>query len=110
MLGSMSVSVSIINEMGVSIACLFNDIAGNHFLNLPPRGRLRCRVPNLPLMPGRYTLTLAMIVEGVKTDKISDAAQFTVIEGDFFGTGKLPPAHLGYSLIHQTWDILDQAR
>jgi lipopolysaccharide transport system ATP-binding protein len=74
-------------------------------LELLPRGRLLCRIPRLPLMPGAYTYTIWCTVGGNLEDFVSDAGQLSVVEGDFFGTGRLPPKTVGDFLVAHQWTV-----
>jgi lipopolysaccharide transport system ATP-binding protein len=57
----------------------------------PRRGELTVQFgPEFSLYPGRYTLNAGARVRGEQADFIREALIFTVQEGDFFGTGKLP--------------------
>ena len=49
-----------------------------------------CDIPSLTLMPGDYTLRLWLDIGNQEADLINDAARVTVIESDYYGTGKVP--------------------
>jgi len=76
-------------------------------------GRIVCRIPKLPLLPGKYKLTLRNIIGGkggmtgaVAGDHIEDAIEFNVLESDFFGTGELPdPSKHGKIIVDQDWSF-----
>lgn len=102
-LRSVSVSAVLSNHLGSNVACLWNDVVGISLKNLEANGRITCKVPHLPMVPGRYSVSLALVVEGRTVDKISDAATFSVAEGNFYGTGKLPLPHLGNVLLPYEW-------
>ncbi|MDH6063299.1 ABC transporter ATP-binding protein [Umezakia ovalisporum] len=53
----------------------------------------------LPLTPGRYGFTIFSTVNGIVSDWIANAGFFEVEGGDFYGTGKLPPAMQGNFLL-----------
>ncbi len=74
-------------------------------LSLSPGGRLLCRVPRLPLMPGLYTYTIWCTVGGNLEDLVADAGEVAVVEGDYFSTGKLPPRDVGDFLVAHTWSV-----
>jgi lipopolysaccharide transport system ATP-binding protein len=74
-------------------------------LTLPPRGRLVCRIPRLPLIAGIYNFTVWCTVANTLEDLVSDAGTLTVAEGDFFGTGQLPPNQVGDFLVPHTWSV-----
>jgi lipopolysaccharide transport system ATP-binding protein len=58
---------------------------------LPERGFLDCFISNFPLTQGSYSFGFRLVVDGVESDYITGAyaAQFDVVEGDFFNTGKV---------------------
>ena len=49
-----------------------------------------CDIPSLTLMPGNYGIRIWLDVNNVEADLIEDAARITVIESDYYGTGKAP--------------------
>jgi lipopolysaccharide transport system ATP-binding protein len=49
-----------------------------------------CDIPSLTLMPGEYTLRIWLDIGNTEADLINDAARITVIESDYYGTGKVP--------------------
>lgn len=49
-----------------------------------------CEIPSVSLVPGLYTLRIAMALAGEDVDIVENAARFTVIGSDFYGTGKVP--------------------
>jgi lipopolysaccharide transport system ATP-binding protein len=64
-----------------------------------------CRVPRLPLRPGKYGLRFVATVKGVLADFIEDAGVLHVSEGDYFGTGRLPPPAGGAFLVQHSFEI-----
>ena len=49
-----------------------------------------CEIPSLTLMPGEYTMRLWLDIGNQEADLINDAARISVIESDYYGTGKVP--------------------
>ena len=49
-----------------------------------------CDIPSLTFMPGEYTLRLWLDIGNTEADLINDVARITVIESDYYGTGKVP--------------------
>jgi lipopolysaccharide transport system ATP-binding protein len=76
---------------------------GCDFELLPPRGRIVLEIANLPLREGRYVVNLWCEVNGLLADWVIDAAAFHVVEGDFFGTGMLPPSGQGQVLVEHSF-------
>jgi lipopolysaccharide transport system ATP-binding protein len=49
-----------------------------------------CEIPSFTLMPGEYSVKVWLDLKRVQADAIEDAAKITVLESDFYGTGKVP--------------------
>ncbi len=75
-------------------------------LRLPVKGQIRCRIPRLPLVPGRYTVSVSLKLAEEIADSIEDAFAVDVSGGDFFGTGKLNLEDGGNMLVQHQWEIL----
>ena len=75
----------------------------------PPGGVLRCEIERVALMPGTYSLDI--FAEGATgvLDWLSSAGDLKVAEGDFFGSGRLPPSGYGSVLMAHSWSM-DDAR
>lgn len=98
-----STSIVFVNHLGTAVFTCFSDLIRKELKELDPVGRLVCQIPRFPLAPGTYSLTLALIVGGRTADKIRDAATMKVVEGDFFGTGRLPRAENACVMVDHTW-------
>ena len=51
---------------------------------------LSCEIPSFTLMPGEYAVKVWLDLKNSEADAIEDAAKITVLESDFYGTGKVP--------------------
>jgi lipopolysaccharide transport system ATP-binding protein len=67
--------------------------------------RLLCNIPRLPLQPGVYAFTIYCSVGNTLEDYVADAGKLTVVEGDYFGTGKLPPREVGDFIVAHNWTV-----
>ena len=45
------------------------------------------------------------MVNDTLEDLVSDAGKLLVAEGDYFGTGRLPPTVVGDFLVAHTWSV-----
>ena len=68
--------------------------------------RLLCHIPRLPLQPGVYAFTIWCMIGDNLEDYVWDAGKLTVVEGDYFGTGKLPPREVGDFIVAHNWTVL----
>jgi homopolymeric O-antigen transport system ATP-binding protein len=67
-----------------------------------------CEIPRLTLVPGDYKIRVALNIGGALADAVDDAARFTVVPSDFYGTGKVP--WNGTFVLEQRWRLADEKR
>ena len=73
--------------------------------NIPPRGKIVCKVPRLPLPPGHYSLDAIIYYLGNRVaDHVQSAATFDVCDGDFFHAGKQGNLWGGLVYIDSEWE------
>ena len=101
----LEVTIGLYSLSGESVGWLSSDMSGSDMSGLPAHGTLVCELGRSTLLPGRYTMNVYCAVAGVTADYIMDAAPIDVTEGDFFGTGKLPPPAHGFVALEQSWSI-----
>ncbi|MEX2287511.1 MAG: Wzt carbohydrate-binding domain-containing protein, partial [Planctomycetaceae bacterium] len=74
--------------------------------SLPGSGVISCTVPRLPLPAGQYYVNTSIVRDGsIGADRVERAAAFTVEPGDFYRSGKIPPASYGKTLFDYTWNL-----
>ena len=74
---------------------------------LPENGAFVCRIRRLPLPPAGYRLGYSIMRDDEYLDRIDDASELNVIEGDFYGSGEVPPISHGTCLVDAEWRLLD---
>ncbi len=102
------VGIDIRSSDGQPIAYLGNQFEGTELRDLPPDGELVCRVPGLPLQAGPYLAVLFCRVSLEVADQLTRPLAFHVLEGDFFGTGRIPPTRFGHVLLPHQWRLTSQ--
>ena len=60
-----------------------------------------CDIPNLPLVPGEYKVSVGLDIASHEVDWVEDAARLTVIKSDYYGTGIVPTR--GTFLVQNRW-------
>jgi lipopolysaccharide transport system ATP-binding protein len=68
-----------------------------------------CEVPRIPLVPGRYSVTLWLEHGKEKIDVVERAIAFDLVAADFFGTGILEGGARGKILLESTWAVAEPA-
>lgn len=104
-LRNVHVAIGIYGRYGEKLLHLSTSLVGDDFPTLPAQGTLVCRLPRLPLQPGRYHVNLWANVEGELADWLEGAASLDVVGGDYYGSGRLPPPGQGYFLADHSWDM-----
>jgi lipopolysaccharide transport system ATP-binding protein len=98
--------IGIFTLHGQNLIQCSNQLVGAEFNGLGRSGRIRCKIPRLPLAPGVFNLNFILRRKGEIEDWIQDAGQLMVEAGDFFGTGRLPPPSHGGLLVDQEWEVV----
>jgi lipopolysaccharide transport system ATP-binding protein len=49
-----------------------------------------CEIPSLTLTPNDYKIKVALDIDDIEVDLVEDAARITVIQSDYYGTGRVP--------------------
>ncbi|MEI2740093.1 MAG: ABC transporter ATP-binding protein [Chitinophagaceae bacterium] len=105
------------NDLPAVIRLAFEDLQGQHLfmcltrssysgvLRFPHKGIIKCIIPQLPLLPGRYKASLWCKINEIVEDQLEDAFYLDVVSGDFFGTGKLQPSDGGPLLVKHYWQL-----
>lgn len=98
-------AIGIYNTMGEKILHLATSYSNLTSTAFYPCGKITCRIPKLPLPRGRYLLNLSLHCNKTRVDHLVGAATLDVEQGDFYGTGKVPPATENKVLIEHNWLI-----
>ncbi|MGZ4314842.1 MAG: ABC transporter ATP-binding protein [Gaiellaceae bacterium] len=104
-LANVMVGVAFYGVMGEPLFVCSSQITGEEFARVPERGVFRCHIPRLPLAPGSYSVNVYAEVAGVIADWVQNAAEFEVLEGDFFRSGRLPPSSHGQFIVAHDWSV-----
>jgi lipopolysaccharide transport system ATP-binding protein len=100
-----TVSIAVDGPLGEPVFFCSNRVTGELLVAHDLDGELVCDLPSLPLLPGRYSLTLYVEVNGVLADWVRNAMYFDVFEADVFGSGRLPPSTHGRVVVAHSWSV-----
>ena len=92
---------------GTRLFHLASDIVGGMPTRAGKRGKAVCVADSLPLVPGRYSISLGCRSGPDQLDLIEGAACFDVLPGDYYGTGHLPRPENGPVLARGSWSVVD---
>jgi lipopolysaccharide transport system ATP-binding protein len=84
----------LVKKDGRSYFHLSTELVDIRQLDLQGSGSLDFIVPELPLSEGNYLLHVYLESNGEMQDWVMDAAEMSVVDGDFYGTGRNYPAPL----------------
>jgi lipopolysaccharide transport system ATP-binding protein len=65
---------------------------------------IQCEIPTLALTPGDYKLKVSFSLGSVDVDTVDDAARFSIMESDYYGTGRVPRA--GVCVMRHRWRMI----
>lgn len=92
------IDIGINNNLGDRVAWLSTDSV-NHSHQLENESSIRFLVTNCPLAPGNYTCNLYGEINGNTADWLESVLPFTVVEKDYYHTGRLVPPNQGNILL-----------
>jgi lipopolysaccharide transport system ATP-binding protein len=99
------VRLGVENAFGARVSLLTTELVRQDLALDAPLNEVRCRVPDLPLVPGDYQLSLELTGLTGWQLSLPNVAPLRVENGDFFKTGKMTDATwFGSVLLHQDWD------
>jgi hypothetical protein len=102
---NVSVGISVYTLLGGLILQLHSEVAGTLFREVEGHGEIRCRLPRMPLPAGRYWINLFAGSGAEVLDWVQRAADMTVAEGDFFGTGQRQLESHQAVMVDQEWAL-----
>jgi lipopolysaccharide transport system ATP-binding protein len=80
-----------------------NDVSGDVIDEVASEGMFTCTIPRLPLAPGHYTVSVYVEIDGRIADWVQHAAVLEVVEGNFFGSGRVPSESHGRFYVDHSW-------
>jgi len=98
-------SLQIKTQLDVPVFLQHNRLTQDDFGLLPKQGAFVCRIKKLPLPPANYQLTYSLLSDGIYLDALSNAIELSVVDGDFYGSGEVPPISHGVCLVDGKWRI-----
>jgi lipopolysaccharide transport system ATP-binding protein len=96
-------SVQISTQFDVPVFLQHNRLTRQSLSVREPSGSFVCRIPRLPLAPSTYRVRTCLLAGGEVLDLVDDASSLTVVGGDFFSSGEVPPDTHGCSLVDAAW-------
>ena len=97
-------AITVFNHLGDAATHLDTWLYDNDPVELHEDGVFSCRVPNVPLPPGEYRLSVSVNPEhGGPADVLPNALVFTVENSVFYPTMNAPPIHSCSAMIEHAW-------
>jgi len=98
-------SLAIKTQLDVPVFLQHNRLTGDEFGTLPKTGIFVARIYDLPLPSAIYQLSYLLTQDGTYLDGLSEAIDLSVVDGDFFGSGEVPPISHGVCLAKAKWRL-----
>jgi lipopolysaccharide transport system ATP-binding protein len=101
-------NIGIEGALGEPVFTCSSRVTGDSLAAPAGGGDLVCSVPELPLLPGRYSLTAYIEANGMLADWVRSALFFDVFEDDVFGSGQLPATTHGRVFVRHAWSVVEE--
>jgi len=95
--------ISITNQLEMPVSLHHSRLNKKVFKNVQTSGMFVFEVNKLALVPAIYNLNYTLINEGVCLDGINNVLQMQVIDGDYYGSGEVPPSSHAVCLLDGRW-------
>ena len=89
---------------GIPVFLHHNRLSGQRLGPLSGHGTFVLHLRRLPLPPSTYRIGYSIIAGGDYLDGIRDALEFSVADGDYYGSGEVPPISHGVCLVDGEWE------
>jgi lipopolysaccharide transport system ATP-binding protein len=91
-----------------TLSVLYSSFQEKEFDLNSETGEVRCEINSFPFSAGNYRIGVRILVDHVESDwPRIPIMRFTVIEGDFFNTGKIGFGSTAPILLKGNWEIFD---
>jgi lipopolysaccharide transport system ATP-binding protein len=90
---------------GAPVFLHHNRLTGQRLGPVSGNGTFVLHLRRLPLPPSTYRLSYSVIAGGDYLDGIKDALELNVTDGDYYGSGEVPPASHGVCLVDGDWEM-----
>ncbi len=97
--------LTIKNSMDLAQFFCFSKNSHPEIIKLMESGNIDINIKNLPLLPGRYKIDLTLKYDREVTFQKENLISFEVLNGDFYGTGKLDIGLINCILVPHSWKI-----
>ena len=101
------VNIVVENDKRQRLFGLPSEVLATDLTELSSTGTFMCHVKRLPLVPGTYYISVALLIDRQLVDKVIDVTTLTVLEGDYYGTGRLPLRSFGEICVDFSWFLND---
>ncbi len=100
---NLALAVGVTTLLGEGVIHLSTEVVGFSPDMNTGQAILKCVIPKWNVRAGLYTLNIFLTIGGILADWIEDGFRFQVEEGDYYGTGKLPPEGYSHQLADFSW-------
>jgi lipopolysaccharide transport system ATP-binding protein len=99
-------SISLKTSLDIPVFLQHNRLTRDDFGLLPLSGAFVCSLEHLPLPPSIYKLSYSVMMDGEYLDGLTEALEVTVVDGNYFGSGEVPPISHGVCLVNARWSMI----
>lgn len=106
-----SFGIGITSSREQALANLYSDFSDTYLTDLPKRGIVRLKIPNLPFTNGDYLMSARVVMNGpsdtgIVLDFPQGSIPFQIRASDYYGTGNLQLPRWGHTLVRGQWDVI----
>jgi lipopolysaccharide transport system ATP-binding protein len=92
--------------VGVKVFWVQTKLQKGPLPDLEGSGKIECKIPRLPLVPGTYFITVGCGIQSQQLDFIERACQLHVTEADVYGTGRKLNPKISLVFVDADWKVV----
>jgi lipopolysaccharide transport system ATP-binding protein len=98
-------AIAVYSSLGEKILHMATNFSHCEAVPSSRKGQVICSIPKLPLPEGTYSINASLRHGKDRLDWVRSAAVLQVQSGDYYGTGKIPPAGESKVLVDHKWTL-----
>ncbi|MBJ7901326.1 MAG: ATP-binding cassette domain-containing protein [Cyanobacteria bacterium RI_101] len=104
-LANVVASIAVKTQLEAPVFLQHNRMTQDEFGVIPEKGTFICRINKLPIVPSSYQVNYSLMKDGICLDGLNNSLEFSVVEGDFYQSGEVPPISHGICLVDAEWRL-----
>ena len=101
---SLLVAISVMDTQGNNVFLCSTGMYYSDFRDVQPSGKIKCKIEELPLIPGQYWVNLLLKDDQGVADSVNKAYRLNVVDGGLCKIPQIPSNRWGSVIVPHEWE------